>query len=265
MAFSGGFALAWIIRTFKIARIKKSLKSTQGYLESEILKKDELKNDFISSVSHELRTPLTSIKGWAVTLKDGYEDKYMLNDGLDIIEKESDRLTHMVEELLDFSKFVSGKIQIEKTPVNIGSTMEYIKKHMEPRASRENIKFTIDYPGNFPVINSDENRLKQIFINILDNSFKFSVPGGEINFTAYCINKNIVFKIKDSGLGISEEELPKVKEKFYKGKSSKSKNGIGLSICDEIIKLMDGKFDIKSQVNVGTEVVITIPLTESEK
>jgi signal transduction histidine kinase len=167
--------------------------------------------------------------------------------------------------LLDFSKFVSGKIQIQKTPVYIGSTMEYIKKQMEPRAGREKIKFTIDYPENFPVIYSDENRLKQIFINILDNSFKFSAPGGEISFNADFNNKNIIFIIKDTGLGISEEELPKVKEKFYKGKSSKSKNGIGLSICDEIIKLMDGKFDIKSKVNVGTEVVITMPLWESEK
>ncbi|MEG2539169.1 MAG: histidine kinase dimerization/phospho-acceptor domain-containing protein, partial [Clostridium sp.] len=88
------------------------LSDTLNFLSDEIIKKDDLKNDFISSVSHELRTPLTSIKGWAITLKEFGSDKEMLSDGLDIIEKESDRLSGMVEELLDFSKFVSGKITL---------------------------------------------------------------------------------------------------------------------------------------------------------
>lgn len=250
---------------FKIESKKKfddeigKLSDTLNYMAKEILKKDALKNDFISSVSHELRTPLTSIKGWAITLKDGYDDKDMLNDGLSIIEKESDRLTKMVEELLDFSKFVSGKILLEYNPVDIEYMMEHLKMQLEPRAKRENISFEVSYAGNLPKINSDENRLKQVFINILDNAFKFSLPGGVITFEAYQENKNIIFKIKDLGCGICEDELPKVKEKFYKGKSSNSKNGIGLSICDEIIQLMNGKFEIISQLNVGTEVIITIP------
>lgn len=236
------------------------LSDTLNYMAKEIIKKDALKNDFISSVSHELRTPLTSIKGWAITLKDGYDDKNMLIDGLEIIEKESDRLTKMVEELLDFSKFVSGKISLEYSDINIVNTMEYLKKQLEPRANREKINFEVLYEENLPIINTDENRLKQVFINILDNAFKFSKPGGTITFKVYLQNKNIIFSIKDTGYGISEEELPKVKEKFYKGKTSNSKNGIGLSICDEIIKLMNGKFEIISELNVGTEVIITLPL-----
>ncbi|AOT68194.1 sensor histidine kinase [Geosporobacter ferrireducens] len=240
------------------------LSDTLNYMASEILKKEELKNDFISSVSHELRTPLTSIKGWAVTLKQGYEDREMLTDGLEIIEKESDRLTHMVEELLDFSKFVSGKITLEKQPVDITGILEHIRKQLTPRAIRDQIDFQIVYPKGLPITYSDENRLKQVFINILDNAFKFTSPEGRIRLETSYEDGQFLFHIRDTGCGIPEEELPKIKEKFYKGKSSKSKNGIGLSICDEIIKRMNGKLEITSKLNVGTEVAIILPLQERE-
>lgn len=240
------------------------LADTLNFMADEIIKKDRIKNDFISSISHELRTPLTSIKGWAVTLKEtNYEDTELLLDGLNIIEKESDRLTNMVEELLDFSKFVSGRIVLKKEPVNVAEIAAQIKKEMDPRAERENIKLDMDIAHDIPEIISDGNRLKQLFINLLDNSLKFTEPGGEIEIKGEMINNFLVFSIKDTGCGIPEDEIPKVKEKFYKGKNSKSQNGIGLSICDEIIKLMNGTFDIKSQVGKGTEVIITIPIQEN--
>lgn len=238
------------------------LSDTLNYMATEILKREQLKTDFISSVSHELRTPLTSIKGWAITLKQGYETKEMLIDGLDIIEKESDRLTLMVEELLDFSKFVSGKGDLEKKLVDIVSIVRHIKKQLTPRAIRDEIDFQVFYEEDLLKIYSDENRLKQVFINILDNAFNFTSPGGKVTFTIKYEHPNFLFHIKDTGCGISEEELPKVKEKFYKGKTSKSKNGIGLSICDEIISLMNGKLEIKSRINEGTEVIIVLPLQE---
>ncbi len=238
------------------------LSDTLNYMAREILKKEQLKNDFISSVSHELRTPLTSIKGWAVTLKNGFEDRTILMDGLDIIEKESDRLTHMVEELLDFSKFISGKITLEKRPVEVTSILEHIRKQLLPRAEREQIDFQVSYGLGFPLLDTDENRLKQVFINLLDNAFKFTPRGGSISLWAYYADGTFYFNIKDTGCGIAEEELPKVKEKFYKGKSSKSQNGIGLSICDEIIRLMHGTLEIKSTADQGTEVLITLPQLE---
>ena len=236
------------------------LSDTLNYMAREILKRDELKNDFISSVSHELRTPLTSIKGWAVTLKEGYDDEQMLMDGLNIIEKESDRLSRMVDELLDFSKFASGKITLQKSEVDLNKLMEHFKIQLSPRAVRDSINFKVSWAENLPHIISDENRLKQVFMNLLDNAFKFTSQGGSVFFNASSDNNNIIFIVTDTGCGISEEELPKVKEKFYKGKSSKSKNGIGLSICDEIIKLMDGKLEIRSKLNVGTEVTVMLPV-----
>lgn len=237
------------------------LSDTLNYMAEEILKEDQLKNEFISSISHELRTPLTSIKGWAVTLKNkDISSTNMLFDGLDIIEKESDRLTDMVEELLDFSNFTSGKITLKRERVNIIDVILQIKTQLTPKAERENINFRVELNENVPFIFSDENRLKQVFINILDNAFKFTPSYGSVILTLDMIENNLVIKVIDTGCGIPPEELPRVKEKFFKGKSSKSQNGIGLSICDEIIKLMHGTFEIKSEVDKGTEVVVTLPL-----
>jgi signal transduction histidine kinase len=237
------------------------LSDTLNYMAEEIQKEDQLKNEFISSMSHELRTPLTSIKGWAITLKNkDVSSTDMLFDGLDIIEKESDRLTSMVEELLDFSKFTSGKTTLKQERVNIIDVILQIKTQLTPRAVREGIDFRVELNEDVPFIISDENRLKQVFINVLDNSFKFTPMGGSIILTLDLLENSIVIKITDTGCGIPAEELPRVKEKFFKGKSSKSQNGIGLSICDEIIKLMNGPFEIYSEVDKGTEVVITLPL-----
>ncbi|MEQ8201382.1 MAG: HAMP domain-containing sensor histidine kinase [Syntrophomonadaceae bacterium] len=240
------------------------LSDTLNYLADEIVKKEQLKNYFISSVSHDLRTPLTSIKGWAITLQnENLQQKEMLNSGLSIIEKESDRLTRMVEELLDFSKFISARVKLSPEEVNLISLCEHLRKQLTPRAVRENIDFTVVYPENLPSIYADANRLKQLFINILDNAFNFNHPGGYVKFKAEVQDEGFRFVISDSGCGIAADELPMVKEKFYKGKSSPSKNGIGLSICEETVNLMGGKLEIMSQLDQGTDVVILLPRGEN--
>lgn len=237
------------------------LSDTLNFMAEEILKKDQLKNEFISSVSHELRTPLTSIKGWAITLNaEQLDDKEILGDGLKIIEQESERLTKMVEELLDFSKFVSGKVNLNKEEGEIPSLVKFIERYMEPRAVRENIDFVVECEENLPTVSIDRNRISQVLINVLDNAFKFTPQGGKVEFKTIKEKNFITMVIQDTGCGISKEELPRVKEKFYKGKSSKSQNGIGLSICDEIMKLHEGKLEIESELNKGTTVLIKIPL-----
>jgi signal transduction histidine kinase len=236
------------------------LSDTLNYMADEITKREKLKNDFISSVSHELRTPLTSIMGWAITLQsEKFQQKEMLNDGLGIIAKESERLTQMVEELLDFSKFISGRIKLEYERVNLTDILEHIRKQLTPRAARDNIDLTVSYPENIPDLLTDSNRLKQLFINILDNALNFTASGGFVRFQTEASEKEYTFTITDSGCGIAAQELPMVKEKFYKGRSSHSQNGIGLSICEEIVNLMGGRLEISSEVNVGTTVVITLP------
>lgn len=237
------------------------LSDTLNYMAEELIRKEQLKTDFISSISHELRTPLTSIKGWAITLKsDKFKDDQLLIDGLDIIEKESDRLTNMVEELLDFSRFVSGRITLDKDEIDIVDSIEHIGKQFQFRAEEKNIQYNVYYDSYLPKIIGDENRLKQVLINLLDNAFKFTLEGGKVALLAKKSEENILIEIEDNGYGIYEEDLPYIKEKFYKGKNSKSNSGLGLSICDEIIKLHGGSMKIESKLNQGTKVIVSIPI-----
>ncbi len=239
------------------------LSNTLNFMANEISKREQLKNEFISSVSHELRTPLTAIKGWTITLNNDETDKDTLKLGFEIIEKETDRLSLMVEELLDFSRLINEKVTIDLKSINIVDFINHIQSFMGPRAKKEkvNLKFKTEANGN---MYGDSNRLKQVFINILDNSLKFTEEEGNIRFTTTKINNKVKFIIEDDGCGISEEDLPRIKEKFFKGKNSKSQNGIGLSICDEIIKLHQGVLNIESKIGIGTKVEIIIPINEEE-
>ncbi|ACQ54139.1 HAMP domain-containing protein [Clostridium botulinum] len=236
------------------------LSDTLNYMADEIVKKDQLKNEFISSVSHELRTPLTSIKGWAITLNSNEVDKEILKDGLKIIEDESERLSGMVEELLDFSKFVSGKMKLNKEEINICEIIDTVRKQLEPYAYRNRINFKATCINKLPNIYGDRNRIKQVLINLLDNAFKFTPEGGLVELNTKCEEEYITIVVKDTGVGINKEDLPRVKEKFYKGNSGKSKNGIGLSICDEIIKLHNGVLHIESEENKGTTISVKLPM-----
>ncbi|MBW4829345.1 MAG: HAMP domain-containing histidine kinase [Clostridiaceae bacterium] len=239
------------------------LSDTLNYMAEELIKKDQLKNDFISSISHELRTPLTSIKGWAITLKaEDLSDNPLLEDGLDIIEKESDRLTYMVEELLDFSRFVSDRITLNKEEMDITKVLKQITKQLTPRANLKNIKLNLDIKEELPIILGDGNRIKQVFINLIDNSLKFTPKAGNISLSARMKGQYVVVSVEDCGCGIPKEDLPYVKEKFYKGKNSKSNSGLGLSISDEIVKLHGGFIKIESEVNLGTKISVFLPTKE---
>lgn len=241
------------------------LAKTLNAMSDEIINKDRIKNDFISSISHELRTPLTSIKGWAVVLKDAKEDeKELMEDGLNIIENEADRLAKMVEELLDFSRYISGRITLDKDVFDITQTCVDISKQMRPRAKSNNIELITELPEESILINADENRIKQLLINLLDNAIKFTSDKGWVKFQMIREADLVQIMVSDNGMGMTKEELAHVKEKFYKGKHSKSHSGIGLSISDEITKLHQGKLEIFSEENIGTTVKVSLPL-EIEK
>lgn len=244
-----------IVTNDEIEKLADSL----NIMAEEIENREILKNEFISSVSHELRTPLTSIKGWAITLNNDFTDRETLKMGFDIIEKEADRLSNMVEELLDFSKFVSGKIKLKYEEINLKEFIEYLRLYMNPRAEREHKELILEGVTEDFIIVGDKDRLKQVFINILDNAFKFTHENEKITIEFIYADEGIYINIIDTGCGISKEELPRVKEKFYKGKNSKSQNGIGLSICDEIIALHEGTLEIYSELDKGTKVVIYLP------
>lgn len=238
------------------------LAKTMDELSTNIIKKEEIKTDFISSVSHELRTPLTSIKGWALTLQDYEIDPYTRNEGLKIIEQEADRLSEMVEDLLDFSRFTSPSFTLTKTEFDIVPVVKNIVNQMTPRTKEKRISLIFDTNVDSAIIVGDINRLKQVFINLIDNAIKFTLEDGSIIVS---INKNeklneMIFEVVDSGIGISEEDIELVTTKFYKGTSQGSNTGLGLSISEEIVIKHGGKLEIQSKLGEGTTIRFNIPL-----
>ena len=230
-------------------------------MASELSKIDKLKNDFISSVSHELRTPLTAIRGWNETIQscDPVEDREMIGKGLQIISTETDRLSKMVEELLDYSKMQSGRFTLFRSRVNLFDLFLETFDIYAPKAAASDVDIVYDTPLFSPFVNGDPNRIKQVFINIIDNAVKHSSAGGVINVAFISHDGMYTVFFTDHGSGIKASELPHVKERFYKGSSMKPGSGLGLAVCDEIMQLHGGSLDIDSQEGKGTTIALTFP------
>nr|WP_083430769.1 HAMP domain-containing sensor histidine kinase [Ndongobacter massiliensis] len=235
------------------------LARTMNFMSANIVKKDQMKNEFISSISHELRTPLTSIKGWAITLQGEKIPPQMNEEGLKIIEKESDRLGAMVEDLLDFSRFSAGKVELAKTSFNIVEVARNIISQFRPRSVEKSVDMLLNYSSESIEVIADADRMKQFFLNILDNALKFTPEGGTILTDVSLVKEHVQITITDTGVGIPEEEIGLVTEKFWKGSSSGSHTGLGLSICEEIIAAHGGELQITSKVGVGTTVRAEFP------
>lgn len=229
---------------------------------------EQMKNDFISRVSHELRTPLTAIKGWAETMQISGRrklDRKTFDKGMDVIIKESGRLTGIVEELLDFSRIQTGRMVLLNEKLDILAELDEVIYMLRDRAVNEGKHLLYDEPVEvFPPVYGDRNRLKQVFINVIDNALKYTPEGGvvaiEVKYNSQENPDNIIITITDTGCGISADDLPKVKEKFYKANQKVNGSGIGLAVADEIMLLHKGTLEIESGVGVGTTVTLTLPV-----
>ena len=230
-------------------------------MSMKIAQSEKVKSEFISSVSHELRTPLTAINGWGETLLDGDEPPEELRRGISIILKESRRLTSMVDELLDFSRMEDGRFTLRVSQVDIQAEFEDTIYTYQALLRQEGIQLFYE-PGDdvLPTIPGDAERLKQVFCNVLDNAAKHGGAGKRIDAAIRQAENMIVITVRDYGPGIPEEELPFVKQKFYKGSSKARGSGIGLAVCDEIIHLHNGTFEIANAPGGGTIVTIALPM-----
>ncbi|MBN6189174.1 HAMP domain-containing histidine kinase [Aneurinibacillus sp. BA2021] len=241
-----------------------TLAHTMEHMADEIHKTEQLKNDFISSVSHELRTPLTSVKGWAETLLSGDpDDREEIDMGLRVILKETDRLILLVEDLLDFSKLHSEKIKLERKAIDIRALLFEVQVQFEVRAKAKDIRLQTDSAAGEHILIGDPNRLKQVFVNLLDNALKFTPPNGWIRLSLQPDGMFFRIDIADSGEGIPPEDIKRVTEKFYKGKSRLSGSGIGLAVSKEIIRAHKGQLLVTSKVGAGTVVTLLLPHTAS--
>ncbi|MBR1393169.1 MAG: HAMP domain-containing histidine kinase [Ruminococcus sp.] len=236
-----------------------------NYMADELSNTEQMKNEFISSVSHELRTPLTAIKGWSETLTSMGDDKETFRKGMRVITSETERLSQMVEELLDFSRIQDNRLQLQKATIDILAELGETVLIYQERARALGIKLDYYEPEMLPFVYGDKNRLRQVFINIVDNAIKYSDKGDTVSVEAYEQEGDIVITVSDTGMGISKEDLPKIKTKFFKANHTRRGSGIGLAVADEIIARHNGTLTIDSEQGVGTTVMITLPCIEQKK
>ena len=214
---------------------------------SEVSATDKIKNDFITTVSHELRTPLTAIKGWGEMLRElGPDDIELTKRGTEIIISESERLSQLLEKI--------------DVLAELDETIFVFKE----RSKRDGIELTYSAPELPAPMMADPNRIKQVFVNVLDNAFKYTERGGMVSVEAFMAEDQLIIQIIDTGCGIAQEDLPNVKMKFYKANLQVRGSGIGLAVVDELIKMHNGTLDIQSKLGIGTTVTIALPIETVE-
>lgn len=222
---------------------------------------EKTQTEFISSVSHELRTPLTAITGWAETL--AYDDAIAGDSrrGIAIISKESGRLTKMVEELLEFTRIQDGRFTLNLERLDVAGELEDAIFTYGELLRQEGISVEYTPPdGDIPLILGDSARLRQVFLNIMDNAAKYGRSAGRITATIGAAGGWVVIRFRDYGPGIPADELPHVKRKFYKGSGKERGSGIGLSVCDEIVTRHNGTLELENSRDGRTGLVVTISL-----
>ena len=218
--------------------------------------------EFISQLSHELRTPLTVINGWSETLLSDENMDLETRQGMKIISSEAKRLTEMVMDLLDFTRMQDGRMTLAVITTDIRTEYEDTVFMYSTRLAQDGITLELlDNDEEIPVIPCDPQRMRQVFLNILDNAATHGGEGKRIETEMTFEENEVVVRIRDFGPGIPEDEIPLVKKKFYKGSSSVRGTGIGLAVCDEIVQMHGGTLTLENAEGGGTLVTVRLPST----
>ena len=222
---------------------------------------EKSRTDFISQVSHELRTPLTAITGWAETI--AYDPAVQGDSlrGIQIISREAERLTNMVKELLEFTRIQDGRFNLRIELLDIAAELEDALFTYGELMRQAGIEVDYSEPeAEIPLIPGDPERLKQVFLNLLDNAATHGGEGKKVDVGLKAESDGVHITVRDYGHGIPEAELPHVKEKFYKGSSKNRGNGIGLAVCDEIVTRHRGRLTIENAPDGGCLVTVILPM-----
>ena len=240
------------------------LAQTINEMSSKISQNEKMQAEFISQLSHELRTPLTVINGWSETLLADDSMDADTRQGLKIISSEAARLTEMVMELLDFTRMQDGRMTLAVEQTDIRGEFEDTVYMYSSRLAQDGIRLDyLDDDSDIPEIPCDPKRLRQVFLNILDNAAKHGGAGKRIEASMRFEDDSfVVVRIRDFGPGIPEDELPLVKKKFYKGSASVRGSGIGLAVCDEIVELHGGTLTLENVPEGGTLVTVKLPVSD---
>jgi two-component system sensor histidine kinase VicK len=231
---------------------------------TEHVKLDSMRKEFVADVSHELKTPITSIKGFADTLLENEDlDKNIERNFLERISSEAQRMSDLVYDLLTLSRYDTSRIKVERTEFDLGELVKYIFDGLKLEMDKKSINGECLITSNVPLVYADKSGIQRVIINIVTNAIKYTPENGTIKAYVGFVYNDAYIKIKDTGIGISEEDLGKIFERFYRVDKSRTREyggtGLGLSIAKEILDKNDGRIDIKSELGEGTEVVIRIP------
>ena len=236
---------------------------------TEHVKLDNMRKEFVADVSHELKTPLTSIMGYTETLLESEYDKELQEKFLNVINSEAVRMTKLVSDLLTLSKYDNKKMNWEKTEFDLGELVKECEQNLKIEAEKKNQKVECFVTAEVPLVYADRDGIERVVLNILSNSIKYTNEGGNIKIYVGFVYTDAYIKIIDNGIGIPEKDLSRIFERFYRVDKARTRamggTGLGLSIAKEILDNNDGRIDIKSIPQKGTEVVITIPTCQNNK
>ena len=232
---------------------------------TEMRKLEKMRSDFVTNVSHELKTPLTSITGFIETLKNGaIENEKVRNRFLDIIEIETERLSRLIDDLLSLSAIEHDRLHFTKKKIKVNEAIREIGDIVEGLAAQKEIKLIFELDGSLPEIYGNPDWFKQMMINLVDNAIKYTLHGGSVKVLAYKRYENIFIVVKDTGIGIPKEDIPRLFERFYRVDKARSKKaggtGLGLAIVKHIVLSFDGEIKVNSELGKGSEFIIRIPL-----
>ncbi len=231
---------------------------------TELRRLEKVRSEFIANVSHELRTPVTSVKGFAETLleEDTLKDPRAVKEFLTIINQEAERLSRLIGDLLELSK-IEGQGPLKFAPVNLKEVAEETIKKLEPQAKKKKLTLKLEYPSTFLYVLGDEDKIHQVFLNLLDNSIKYTPENGKVEVVFKEENKDIQVMVKDTGIGIPKEEIPRIFERFYRVDKTRSRKyggtGLGLTIVKHIVEAHHGRIWVESEPSQGTSFYFTLP------
>lgn len=247
----------------------RNLARTINKMNRQVNNAIQAQQDFVANVSHEFKTPLTTIRGFAHAIHEGaVETEEEQKRAAGIILEETERLNHLVSDLLTLSKLDSGVINLDMQNINLNSLIENILERMQFQIRAKDLNLNKDFTGNL-IISADAEKFDRLFSNILDNAIKFTNDGGQIFISTFRLNDKVVIKIRDTGSGIPEDELERIFERFYQVDKSRRGDqgrgvGLGLVIANEIAKSHGGSIEVQSEVGKGSTFMVKLP-SENEK
>lgn len=227
---------------------------------------DRIKTDFVSSVSHELRTPLTSIKAYTATiLRDPNMAEQTKHEFLTAVDEESDRLTDLVNELLEISRLESGSVEAVRRTVDIGAVVRQSLSGFQRSANAGNIQLDLDIDDAVPQLLGDETRIRSMVSNLVNNAIKFTPQGGKVRVSVQRQDEHLAISVSDTGIGIPSEEIPRIFERFYRVPQPDRQvpgTGLGLAIVKEIAAIYGGTVQVESELGRGTTFTVLLPTAD---